>query len=147
MSTEVVRNERTDAEVYHGSEICKQKAMELLEGIGLPKGLLPLQEVEECGYVKETGFIWLKQTKKYEHQFKKIGKLVSYGTEITAYVEKYKMKKLTGVKSKELLLWVTICEMSMGDPSSGKIYFKSPAGIGKTFPVSAFETDDDDDKQ
>lgn len=139
MALQLGNDQRAGAEIYHGSEMCKQKSMELLAELGLPKGLLPLEELEETGYVKETGFVWLKQKKKTEHQFKKIGKMVQYGAEITAYVEKYKMKKLTGVKSKELILWITISEISIDDPSSGKIYFKSATGIGKSFPVSAFE--------
>nr|ABK22777.1 unknown [Picea sitchensis] len=146
MALQVANDQRAGAEIYHGSEICKQKSKELLADIGLPTGLLPLDELEETGYVKETGFVWLKQKKKTEHQFKKIGKMVQYGTEITAYVEQRKMKKLTGVKSKELFLWITICEISIDDPSSGKIYFKSSTGVGKTFPASAFEIEENGNK-
>lgn len=92
--------------------------------------------------MREAGFVWLKQKKKTEHLFKKIGKVVQYGEEISCYVEQHKMKKVTGVKSKELLLWITVSEMSINDASSGKIYFKSAAGIGKSFPASAFETEE-----
>jgi len=134
--------QRAGAEIHHGSESCKQKSMELLADIGLPKGLLPLEELEECGYVKETGFVWLKQKKKTEHRFKKIGKMVQYGTEITAYIEQHKMKKLTGVKTKELFLWITISEISIDVTSSDKVYFKSAAGVGKSFPASAFEVEE-----
>ena len=84
-------------------------------------------------------FVWLKLKKNIEHQFKKIGKMVQYGAEITSYVEKHKMKKLTRVKRKELLLWITIFEISIDYPSNGKIYFKSSYGIGKSFPVNSFE--------
>eukprot|EP01018_Ginkgo_biloba_P020080 Gb_02187 [translate_table: standard] len=139
MATEVVQNDRSGAEVFHGAEICYQKSLELLEDLGLPKGLLPLKDLEESGYVKETGFVWLKQRQPSEHYNKKIKRTVHYGTEITAYVEKYKMKKMTGVKSKELLLWIPITEMSVDGASSAKIYFKSSVGIGKSFPVKAFE--------
>lgn len=142
---QVAEDQRAGAEVYYGSEICKAKSMELLELMGLPKGLLPLEELEESGYVKETGYVWLKQKKKVDHRFKKIGKTVSYAPEITAYVEKHKMKKLTGVKSKEILLWITICEISIDENSSDKIYFKSSTGIGRSFPVSAFELDEEKD--
>lgn len=45
--------------------------------MGLPNGLLPLKDMEECGYVKETGFVWLKQKKKTEHKFEKIDKSCS----------------------------------------------------------------------
>jgi len=146
MALQLASDQRAGAEIYHGSEICKQKSMELLAEVGLPKSLLPLEEIEECGYVRETGFVWLKQKKKREHQFKKIGKTVQYGAEISAYVEQHRMKKLTGVKSKELFLWITISEISIDDPSSGKIYFKSSTGVGKTFPASAFEIEENGNK-
>ncbi|MDK0769759.1 DUF538 domain-containing protein, partial [Clostridium perfringens] len=83
-------------ELYHGDEICQQKAKQLLSEISLPNGLLPLKDIEECGIIRETGFVWLKQKKSYTHKFEKIGKLVSYAPEVTAIVEKGKIKKLTG---------------------------------------------------
>ena len=69
-----------------------------------------------------------------------ISKLVSYSTEITGFVEKKRIKKLSGVKAKELMLWPPVSEIIVDDsPSSpGKIHFKSLAGITKTFPVEAF---------
>ena len=140
-------DQKAGAEIYHGSEICKQKGLELLEQVGLPKGLILLDELEECGYVRETGFVWLKRNKKIEHEFKTIGKLVQYGAEISGYVEQQKMKKVSGVKSKELLVWITISEISIDDPSSGKICFKSAiAGIKKSFPVGAFEIAENENK-
>jgi hypothetical protein len=39
-------------------------------------------------------FVWLKQKKMIKHQFKKIGKMVQYGAEISAYVKQHKMKKV-----------------------------------------------------
>eukprot|EP00252_Welwitschia_mirabilis_P006085 TRINITY_DN16787_c0_g2_i3.p1 TRINITY_DN16787_c0_g2~~TRINITY_DN16787_c0_g2_i3.p1 ORF type:complete len:125 (+),score=20.15 TRINITY_DN16787_c0_g2_i3:75-449(+) len=119
--------------------------MELLDEICLLRGLLTLDDLEECGIMWKTGFVWMKQKKKVEHQFKKIGKVVQYGTEVTAFVEKHKMKNLIGVKSKELFLWVTIGEISLPASSPSSIFFKSAAGIGKSFPVSAFEIEDEND--
>lgn len=89
---------KAKAEIYHGDEICQEKTKFLLKEVGLPNGLLPLEDILECGYVKETGFVWLKQKKKKDHKFNKIGKLVSYATEVTAVVEPNKIKKLTGVQ-------------------------------------------------
>ncbi|GLJ30492.1 hypothetical protein SUGI_0603400 [Cryptomeria japonica] len=129
--------------MYHDAEICYKKSLELLEAIGLPKGLLPLKNLEESGYVKETGFVWLKQKKPVEYYNKKIGRTVLYGTELTAYVEKHKMKKMTGVKTKELMVWVQITEMSLNEASNKKIYFKSSLGIGKSFPIEAFQLEDE----
>lgn len=141
MASQPASDQKAGAEIYNRSEICRQKSLELFAELGLPKGLLPIEELEEFGYVRETGFVWLKQKKKSEYLFKNIGKVVQYGKEISCYVEHHKMKKVTGVKSKELILWITVSEMSIDDASSGKVYFKSAAGIGKSFPASAFETE------
>ncbi|GMJ11163.1 SVB-like [Hibiscus trionum] len=127
------------SEIYNGDEMCQEKSKFLLEEIGMPRGLLPLKDIEECGYVKDTGFVWLKQKKSITHKFDKIGRLVCYATEVTAVVEKNKIKKLTGVKTKELLVWITLSDISVDDPPTGKITFKTPAGLYRTFPVSAFE--------
>ncbi|KAJ0979966.1 hypothetical protein J5N97_015440 [Dioscorea zingiberensis] len=132
---------KAKAEVYHGDEICQEKSKFLLQEVGLPRGLLPLKDIIECGYVEETGFVWLKQKKKIEHCFEKIGKLVSYATEITANVEKNKIKNLTGVKAKEILIWITICEITADD--SPKLTFKTPTGLFRTFPRLAFELEED----
>ncbi|KAK7337676.1 hypothetical protein VNO77_18261 [Canavalia gladiata] len=130
------------AEVYHGDELCQVKSKELLKEIALPNGLLPLKDMDECGYDKETGFVWLKQKKNTTHKFEKIGKLVSYAPEVTAHVEHGKITKLTGVKTKELLLWISLSDIFVDDPPTGKITFKTPAGLFRTFPVSAFEIED-----
>lgn len=137
---------KAKAEVYYGDEICQEKSKFLLSEVGLPSGLLPLKDIIECGYVEETGFVWLKQKKKIEHTFPKIGKLVSYAPEITAYVEKCKIKKLTGVKTKELLLWLTLTELSVEDPPTGKLTCKISSGLFRTFPTEAFELPEDKNK-
>ncbi|KAI3448467.1 hypothetical protein Pfo_005132 [Paulownia fortunei] len=129
-------------EMYTGDDICQVKSKFLLTEMGLPNGLLPLHDMEECGYVKETGFVWLKQKKKCEHKFDKIGRLVQYAKEVTAYVEPNKIKNLTGVKTKELLVWLNISEIYVDDPPTGKITFKSPTGLSRSFPVSAFEIEE-----
>ncbi|CAL0302335.1 unnamed protein product [Lupinus luteus] len=133
---------KSRAEIYHGDELCQLKSKELLKEIALPNGLLPLKDIEECGYDRESGYVWLKQKKSYTHKFEKIGKLVSYGAEVTAHVENGKIKKLFGVKTKELLLWVTLSDIYVDDPASGKITFKTPAGLYRSFPVSAFEIEE-----
>ncbi|CAI9103580.1 OLC1v1002091C1 [Oldenlandia corymbosa var. corymbosa] len=130
------------SELYRGNEICQEKSKFLLKEVGLPNGLLPMDDMEECGYVKDTGFVWLISKKKTEHKFKMISKLVQYSNEVTAYVEQNKIKKLTGVKAKELLMWVTISEIYVDEPSTGEIHFKTPAGLSRTFPVDAFVVDE-----
>ncbi|XP_031131974.1 uncharacterized protein LOC116033365 [Ipomoea triloba] len=124
--------------VKKGHEEGIKMAVSLLEEFGLPMGLLPLADVIEVGFVKSSGYMWIVQKKKVEHNFKMISKLVSYDTEIYGYVEKKRIKKLKGVKAKELMLWPPVSEISVDDPPTGKIHFKSLAGITKTFPVDAF---------
>ncbi|KAK6915691.1 Protein of unknown function DUF538 [Dillenia turbinata] len=137
----VTEDIKANAEVYHGDEICQEKTKLFLKEAGLPNGLLPLKDIEEVGYAREAGFVWLKQKNKIEHKFEKIGRLVQYATEVTAYGEPGKIKKLTGVKAKELLIWVTLTEIS-ADTSNGKIIFKSQAGLSKSFPESAFQIEE-----
>ena len=120
----------------HGEGI--KMAVSLLEEFGLPLGLLPLADVVEVGFVRSTGYMWIVQKKKVEHSFKVISKLVSYDTDITGYVEKKRIKKLKGVKAKEFMLWPPVSEITVDQTSTGKIQFKSLAGITKTFPVEAF---------
>ncbi|KAI8027403.1 hypothetical protein LOK49_LG02G02351 [Camellia lanceoleosa] len=140
--SQITEEVKAKAEIYQGNDLCQEKSKILLKDMGLPNGLLPLEDMEECGYVRETGFVWLKQKRKTVHKFEKIGKLASYATEVTAYVEQNKIKKLTGVKTKELLLWVTLSDIYLDDPPTGKITFQIPAGLARSFPVSAFEVEE-----
>ncbi|RWR95250.1 hypothetical protein CKAN_02458300 [Cinnamomum micranthum f. kanehirae] len=87
---------KAKAEVYYGDEICKEKSKFLLQEAGLPRGLLPLEDIIECG-------------------------------------------KLTGVKVKELLVWLTLSEISVNDPPTGKLTCKTSTGLFRTFPTDAFE--------
>ena len=121
-----------------GHEEGLKMAVSLLEEFGLPLGLLPLEDATEVGFVRDTGYFWLAQRKKVEHRFQKIGKQVSYDVEITGYVSAKRIKKLKGVKAKELMLWPPVNEIIVDDPPTGKIHFKSLAGVTKTFPVDAF---------
>ncbi|KAJ1264184.1 hypothetical protein BS78_09G243300 [Paspalum vaginatum] len=130
--------EREGAVVTTGHDECMKAAAAMLEEFGLPLGLLPLADVQELGFVRDTGYFWIAQRGQVQHQFKKIGKQVSYDVQISAYVQPKAIKKLKGVKAKELMLWPPINEMSVDDPPTGKIHFKSLAGVTKTFPVEAF---------
>ncbi|XP_052181889.1 uncharacterized protein LOC127794682 [Diospyros lotus] len=124
--------------VKKGHDEGLKMAVSLLEEFGLPLGLLPLADVIEVGFVRSTGYMWIQQEKKVEHYFKMISKFVSYNAEITGFVDKKRIKKLKGVKAKELMLWPPVSEITVDDPPTGKIHFKSLAGITKTFPVEAF---------
>lgn len=136
-------NQRAGAEIIYGAEECYDHSLKLLRELGFPRGVLPLKDLEECGLVRETGFVWMKQKAPYEHFFVGTNTLVRYDVEVTAYVEKGKMKKMSGVKSKQLLLWVPIVEMSL---EQEKIYFKTPMGIGRSFPITAFMDDEEKEK-
>lgn len=110
--------------------------------MNLPKGLLPLDNMTEIGHNKTTGYIWIKINKNVQHRFKAIGRNVSYDSEVTAFVENRRMRGLTGIKSKELLLWVTISEIFVNDEDQTKITFANPTGLSRTFPVTAFEEEE-----
>ncbi|KAI9198400.1 hypothetical protein LWI28_015157 [Acer negundo] len=147
MGTQLIANHREGAEIYHGESLCKQKSLDLLSEIELPKGLLPLNDLIEVGYNRTTGFVWLKQKNRTDHRFRAIGRNVSYDNEVTAFVENHRMRRLTGVKSKEILIWISISEIYVDDPNSGKITFGTPAGLSRTFPISAFELEESKDKK
>ncbi|KAK4359976.1 hypothetical protein RND71_022205 [Anisodus tanguticus] len=142
---EVIDNRRENAEVYTDPLICMQKSLELLKEINMPRGLLPLEDIVEVGRNNETGFVWLKQKKETDHCFKKIKKTVTYAAEVTSFVEDRRLKNITGVKTKELSFWVNISDISIKDPQSNKITFAIPSGIKRSFPVSAFEEEENNE--
>ncbi|VAH71738.1 unnamed protein product [Triticum turgidum subsp. durum] len=119
MASQAIEVNREGAEVYHGAALCAEKAVELLAETNMPLGLLPLADIVE------------------------IGRLVSYATKVTAFVEDRKMKRITGVKSTELLIWVTVSDMYIDKNDHSKISFKTPTGLRRTFPVSAYGKEDD----
>ncbi|KAJ4703858.1 Protein of unknown function, DUF538 [Melia azedarach] len=145
-SQQLIANNREGAEIHRGESLCKQKSHELLSEISLPKGLLPLNDLVEVGYNRTTGFVWLKQKNRTEHKFRAIGRNVSYDTEVTAFVEDRRMRRLTGVKSKEFLIWVTISDIYIDNPDSKKITFANLSGLSRSFPISAFELEEKEDK-
>ena len=133
-----VQSYRAGAEVVHGDAICRKKSMELLEELGLPMGLLPMEDIQEFGYNRDTGFMWLVQGKKVGQTFKKIKQTVSYANEVTAFAEKGKLRKITGVKTKELKLWLIVVEVYTPEASSEKVTFKTGTGLSDTFDAAAF---------
>ncbi|CAN8245915.1 unnamed protein product [Cochlearia groenlandica] len=141
-SQETKTDHREGSEICNGATTCKQKADEILSNMNLPKGLLPLENMTEIGYNKSSGYVWIKIKNKAQHRFRSIGRNVSYDSEVTAFVENRKMRRLTGIKSKELLIWVTISEIFVNDQDLTKITFANPTGLSRTFPVTAFEEAD-----
>ncbi|KAF2314678.1 hypothetical protein GH714_028480 [Hevea brasiliensis] len=91
MSSELIKLHRENAEIYHGEDLCRQKFHELLESFSLPRGVLPL-DIIELGYNRSTGFIWLKQKNKKVHKFHLINRTAHYDTEVTAFIEKGRLR-------------------------------------------------------
>ena len=54
-----------------------------------------LDDTEEFGYNRSSGFTWIIQN---EHTFKKMKKTLST-TQVTAFVQKGKLKKVAGIKT------------------------------------------------
>ncbi|EMS57683.1 hypothetical protein TRIUR3_00883 [Triticum urartu] len=138
MASQLVESHLTGAEIVKGDDVCKKRSVELLEELSLPKGLFPLSDIEEVAYNRESGFVWMLQKKKNEHTFKKIKQTVSYATEVTAFVEKGKIKKVTGVKVKELFLWLSLVEVYVDESANEKVTFKTGTGLFDTHDASAF---------
>ncbi|TKV92880.1 hypothetical protein SEVIR_9G190100v4 [Setaria viridis] len=145
--TAAANKQREGAEVITGAEACFAHSKEMLKALGFPGGVMPLRGLEECGWVKETGFVWMRQKAPYEHYFRGTGTRVRYDAEVTAYVEEGRMKRMTGVRSKQVLLWVPIVEMSLDGEKRDKIYFKSNVGIGRSFPASAFADEEEKEEK
>ena len=129
---------RAGAEVFTGDAKCRKMSVELLEELGLPKGLLPLEDIQEFGYNRDSGFIWLVQGKKVEHTFKKIMQKVSYDAEVTAFIENGKLRKITGIKTNAMMLWISINEVFVPETLPEKVTFKSSNGLSRTFDAAAF---------
>lgn len=138
-----IAQHREEAEIYEGEAVCRQKSRLLLDEILLPRGLLPLDHIVELGINRATGFVWLKQRQKKVHRFSAIGRTVSFETEVTAFVEEHRMRRVTGVKTKELFIWLNVTDIFVDDPSSGKISFANSSGIARSFPLSAFSPQDE----
>ena len=138
MATAVVNEKKEGAEIVLGHEAALPRAIAMLRDQGLPDGLLPLQDIEEVGYVAQTGYFWVKQKKTTEHLFKLIKTKVSYALEVCGYIEKNKLRKLQGVKAKEFFLWIGITDIYGDDSHPGQTFVKSSAGIGRWHPTEAF---------
>ncbi|EER95773.1 uncharacterized protein LOC8054543 [Sorghum bicolor] len=138
-SSQAIESHRAGAAVVTGDAACRNKSVEMLEELGLPKGLLPMEDIQEFGYNRDTGFMWLLQRKKkVEHTFKKIKQTVSYATEVTAFVDKGKLSKITGVKTKELMLWLSVVEVYVPEALPEKVTFKTGTGLSDSFDGAAF---------
>ena len=139
MASQTIDCYRQGAEICNGDAECKKKIIELLTELCMPTGLFPMEDIQEFGYNRADGFVWIIQKKNKNHTFKKTKRQVSYATEVTTFVETHKMKKMTRVKTKELMLWLSVVEMYFQTPSSDKLTFKTGTGLSDSFEAAAFE--------
>ena len=135
MASQLVESHRAGTEVHKGNDIWKKKTVELLEELGLPKGLFLMDDIEEVRHNCESGFVWMLQKKKNEHMFNKLNQTVSYDTEVTAFVEKGKMKKVTGVKIEDLY---SLVEVYVDESSADKVTIKTDTGLSDTRDAAVF---------
>ncbi|KAK4775821.1 hypothetical protein SAY87_023782 [Trapa incisa] len=140
---------KTNAEVYHGHDLCQQKLILLLAEMGLPNVFVSSPEIEEFCYVKPLGLVWLRLGKRAQHKVVD-NVVISYDTHVSACVGPNRIWKLTGVRAKEYLLWFNLIEIEMGARAaptkpparaedSGLITFKTSVGVSRSFPVSIFQ--------
>lgn len=141
-ANKLIEEHKNGAEIHHGA-ICREKTMKLLDEFSIPKGLFSIDKIDEFGFNRATGFMWLKIDKKKEHKFKSLGQTAAYSTEITAFLEKGHMSKLSGVKAKELLVSVTICDVLVGVPSPDMMKCTTPIGLSRIYPIAAFQLEDE----
>ncbi|KAI8568480.1 hypothetical protein RHMOL_Rhmol02G0203300 [Rhododendron molle] len=144
-AVELIESHKANAEIFYGHAACKDRCNKMLEEFSLPKGLMPLDQIEEMGFDRATGFNWIKQKGKKQHKFQAIGQTVIFDVVVASFIEERRMRKVMGVKSKDMFITVTVGNIFMEDPASGKISFKIQAGIGRSFPVSAFELEEKKD--
>ena len=78
--------------------------------------------------------MWLRQPRKVDHYFSKAGRHVMYGAEVSAVGDKGRLRKITGVKAKEMLLWMTLHEICVEE-----LHCKAIEGLSSSFPVEAFD--------
>ncbi|CAL1411562.1 unnamed protein product [Linum trigynum] len=92
-------------DVYQGDAKCREKFALLLAEIGFPGRVLLAadEEIEECGHVKETGFMWLKH-KKTKDQCKFDTVDVRCDAVVTTSFERRRIRNLTGVKANLFIL-------------------------------------------
>ncbi|XP_074356764.1 uncharacterized protein At5g01610-like [Apium graveolens] len=147
MASQLIASHRENAVIVTGKVAIKKKMSELLKKAKFPLGVMPVDEAVELGHNPSTGFLWVTRKKKLEIFFKGINKKATFDTDVTGFLEEHRMKKITGIKAKELMIWVSLTDFRIDDPASGKIIFTGTAGITKTFSISAFEEEEEEEEK
>lgn len=136
----MIESWRKTAEIYHGAAMCREKVEKMLEEFSVPKCLFNnIDDLEEFGFSRGTGFYWLRRKSKTERKVDKVGATAYYDKEITGFIQHRRITKMTGVKAKELFLTLPVSEMLVGVPSPDKVKFVGSAGIYRVHPIAAFE--------
>ncbi|KAH1039930.1 hypothetical protein J1N35_041673 [Gossypium stocksii] len=100
---------------------------------------MPSNHFNEFHYKKTTRFIGLKQEKTFKYLFKEL-RLTSYGAKITTLTGDCQMKRLTGVKGKEMMVWITLFDVFVDDTKvHRKIYFANLMGFSQSYLVTTVE--------
>ncbi|GKV48829.1 hypothetical protein SLEP1_g55620 [Rubroshorea leprosula] len=128
----VTKATKAKAEVCYGGKTCSEKFALLLAEMGVLGWLLTVLDILECGYVKDREFVvWLRHKKNREY-YKFEDTVINCAVVITAYFQPNKIKNLTGVKTREFLIWINLTEIC------GEEGDDSLACLSKSFPLSLF---------
>lgn len=163
---------KAKAQVFYGHKDCTHNFSLFLSQMGLLPTLLNnltlLDTIQECGFVKDRGFVWLKLKSKTQHRLHN-NLLICFDKQVTAYVEPHRIRNLTGVKaSKDFFLCVTLTDILIqgyrkpgqeqripgtkqgdsGNTDDVIITFKTVVGLSVSFPFSVFmpKTEEEEEK-
>ncbi|XP_042008888.1 uncharacterized protein LOC121757400 [Salvia splendens] len=126
------------AEIHRGP-ICREKLNGMLDEFSIPRCLyLGIEQIQEFGFNRTTGFYWIKQEKKTERKVDKVG-TTYFDTQLTAFIAPRRVSKITGVKGKEIFLSLAVAEILVGVPESDKVKFVSTTGIYRVHSIATFE--------
>ena len=127
--------------IFQGDEECIPKSIELFTAMGLPKSLLPLKDIIETGWDEASGFSWTITRGEQQHHFIKADRLCAYDEVVTATITKGRMANISGVKAKELGIYVPVNEIYVDEsnPNEKKLVFKSILGLSRTMAFDLFD--------
>lgn len=142
-AAKTIEAQRKTAVIHRGSAACKAKFQELLEEYSVPKCLFQVAEIEEAeieefGFNRAIGFFWIRQKTKTERKINKVG-TVYFDVEVSGFIERCRMWKITGVKGKEMLVSLPLCEMLVGYPTADKVKCFSTAGVYRVRPIAYYQ--------
>ncbi|CAA6665264.1 unnamed protein product [Spirodela intermedia] len=96
MVQQTIEAHRPGAEIYTGNDLCRQKAIELLEELNLPRGLLPSRTWRRSASTVQPASCGSARRRP--------------STTPSARPADRRMRRVTGVKSREMLIWIPLGE-------------------------------------